>query len=57
MSVGGAEELLFMFSVLHAQFEGLEEVLGQLSTQDSVRLLNEFDERIDLIAKVSPTDV
>lgn len=46
-----------MFSVLHAQFEGLEEVLGQLSTQDSVRLLNEFDERIDLIAKVSPTDV
>ncbi|CAD5215976.1 unnamed protein product [Bursaphelenchus okinawaensis] len=49
--------------VLYAQFEGLEELLSQISLQDSGRLLSEFDHRISLIAqkydliKVASSDI
>ncbi|VDK48229.1 unnamed protein product [Anisakis simplex] len=41
------------FSVFYGRLIGLEEICSQCSPQDSARLLNEFNSRIDQIAKKS----
>ncbi|KAI6240019.1 hypothetical protein M3Y99_00485500 [Aphelenchoides fujianensis] len=38
-------------TVLYATFKGLEDILSQIPIQDAVRLLNEFDSRIDQLAR------
>ncbi|KAI6215428.1 hypothetical protein M3Y94_00384200 [Aphelenchoides besseyi] len=38
-------------TVLYATFKGLEDILSQIPIQDAVRLLNEFDARIDQLAR------
>ncbi|KAI6188562.1 hypothetical protein M3Y98_00368000 [Aphelenchoides besseyi] len=38
-------------TVLYATFKGLEDILAQIPIQDAIRLLNEFDARIDQLAR------
>lgn len=40
------------FRIVYAKLYGVETILSQISVQDSARLLNEFEYRIDQLVKV-----
>uniref|UniRef100_A0A915CN09 adenylate cyclase n=1 Tax=Ditylenchus dipsaci TaxID=166011 RepID=A0A915CN09_9BILA len=49
--ITSVQSQLDLFSVIYAKIYGLQIILNQISVQDSARLLNEFNTRIDQLVK------